>query len=91
MMDIKSYLSLTLTTLALERNIILFVLPLHSRHLTQPLDIGVFGPMKAFYNRESQAFMHSNPGMSIITRDIARLTAKPFTKTFRTENISSAF
>jgi len=87
----KSHLSLTLTTWASERNIILFVLPPHSSHLTQPLDIGVFGPLKVFYNRECRAFMHANPGMSITTRDIARLTAKPFTKAFCTENITSAF
>ncbi|KAH3738749.1 hypothetical protein DPMN_045392 [Dreissena polymorpha] len=47
--------------------------------------------MKAFYNRECRTFMHDNPGMSITTRDIARLTAKPFTKAFCTENIVSAF
>lgn len=87
----KSHLSLTLTTWAKERNVILFVLPPHSSHLTQPLDVGVFGPMKAFFNRECRGYMHANPGLSITTRDIARLTAKPFLKAFSAENITSAF
>jgi len=87
----KSHLSLTLTTWAEKRNVILFVLPPHSSHLTQPLDVGVFGPLKAFYNRECRAYMHANPGIAITTRDIARLTARPFTKAFCTENITTAF
>jgi DDE superfamily endonuclease len=30
----------------MENNIILMILPPHSSHLTQPLDVGVFGPLK---------------------------------------------
>ena len=30
----------------MDNNIILMILPLHSSHMTQPLDVGVFGPMK---------------------------------------------
>ncbi|XP_052263785.1 uncharacterized protein LOC127866960 isoform X1 [Dreissena polymorpha] len=87
----KSHLSLTLTTWAVERNVILFVLPTHSRHLTHPLDMGVFGPMKEFYHSECLSFLCSNPGMSIKPRDIGRLTAKPFTEAFCVDNITSAF
>ncbi len=31
----------------IDNNIILFLLPPHSSHLLQPLDIGVFGPVKS--------------------------------------------
>src|SRR5436190_15814504 len=30
----------------IENNIILFLLPPHSSHLLQPLDVGIFGPLK---------------------------------------------
>ena len=30
----------------MDNNIILMILPPHSSHLTQPLDIGIFGPLK---------------------------------------------
>ena len=30
----------------MKNNIIFMVLPPHSSHLTQPLDVGVFGPLK---------------------------------------------
>jgi hypothetical protein len=36
---------------------VLFVLPPHSSHLTQPLDVGIFGPLKNIYNRECSTFM----------------------------------
>ncbi|XP_060606285.1 uncharacterized protein LOC132758607 [Ruditapes philippinarum] len=42
----RSHISLTLAEWAKEHNIILFVLPPHSSHLTQPLDVGIFGPFK---------------------------------------------
>jgi hypothetical protein len=42
----RSHISLTLTEWAKLNNIILFVLPPHSSHVTQPLDVGIFGPFK---------------------------------------------
>ena len=30
----------------MDNNIVLMILPPHSSHLTQPLDVGVFGPLK---------------------------------------------
>ena len=38
----KSHSQLTLTDLVNKHNVILFVLPPHSSHLTQPLDVGVY-------------------------------------------------
>ena len=45
----KSHISLTLSDWAKKHNVTLFVLPPHSSHLTQPLDVAVFGPFKAIY------------------------------------------
>ena len=47
----KSHASLTLTEWASKYNCILIVLPSHSSHLTQPLDLGVFGPTKHVQQR----------------------------------------
>ena len=52
----RSHISLTLTDWAKRNNIIIFVLPPHSSHVTQPLDVGVFGPLKRIYNRECAVF-----------------------------------
>ena len=87
----KSHAQLTLTDWAKRHNVILFVLPPHSSHLTQPLDVGVFGPFKCMYNHECELYKKINPGISITKYAIAKLTAKPYVKAFSPENLSSAF
>ncbi len=42
-----SHISLALIELARDNNIHLLCLPPHSTHLLQPLDVEVFGPVKA--------------------------------------------
>src|SRR5438270_11658475 len=41
-----SHISAQFIQYCLEHNIVLFLLPLHSSHLLQPLDVSVFGPLK---------------------------------------------
>jgi len=48
----------------MDHNIVLFVLPPHSSHLTQPLDVGVFRPLKKYMAKELQP---------LISTGIARL------------------
>ncbi len=40
-----SHVSASLIQWALSKKVILMVLPAHSSHLTQPLDVGVFKPL----------------------------------------------
>ena len=87
----KSHISLTLSEWAKQNNVILFVLPPHTSHLTQPLDVGLFGPFKSNYYQECQLYLQKNPGISITRYEVARLTAKPYLKAMSPHNISSAF
>ena len=87
----KSHLLLTLTQWASERRVILFVLPPHTSHLTQPLDVGVFGPLKSHYYKECQTYLQQNPGISITRYEVAKLTARPYLKALCPENILSGF
>ena len=74
----KFHLSLTLTEWAKKRNVILFVLPPHTSHLTQLLDVAVFGPLKSQYYKECHSYLQQNPGISITRYEVAKLTAKPY-------------
>ncbi|XP_053372948.1 uncharacterized protein LOC123560642 [Mercenaria mercenaria] len=87
----RSHTSLTLTDWAKKNNVILFLLPPHSSHVTQPLDVGVFGPFKSMYYSECQNFMKRNPGMNVTKYQIASLTSKPYLKALSAENLISAF
>ncbi|XP_062567747.1 uncharacterized protein LOC134229990 [Saccostrea cucullata] len=87
----KSHVSLTLTDWAKRHNVILFVLPPHTSHLTQHLDVAIFGLLKSMYNKECQMFLQRNPGTSITKHLVAELTAKPYLRALSPENLTSAF
>ena len=87
----KSHISLTLTEWAKKYNVVLFVLPPHTSHITQPLDVAVFGPFKAMYNSECQAYMKRNPGLSVTKYEVAHLTSTPYLRALSAENLISAF
>ena len=87
----RSHVSLTLTDWARRNNVILFVLPPHTSHLTQHLDVGIFGPFKAMYYKECQDHMKHHPGLTITKYEVAQQTAKPYMKSVTAENLTSAF
>ena len=87
----RSHVNLTLTDWARRNNVILFVLPPHTSHLTQPLDVGIFGPFKTMYYKECQDFIKRHPGLTVTKYDVAKLTAKPYIKSLTAENLTSAF
>src|SRR5271154_1723554 len=43
----------------IDNNILLMILPPHSSHLTQPLDVGVFGPLKKHMSAEIEPLMRT--------------------------------
>ena len=87
----KSHISLTLTEWAKKYNVVLFVLPPHTSHITQPLEVAVFGPFKSMYNSECQAYMKRNPGPSVTKYEVAHLTSTPYLRALSAEHLISAF
>jgi hypothetical protein len=55
-----SHLSAEFETYCKDHNIITLCLPAHSSHITQPLDVGCFGPLKRAYGREINAFIKAH-------------------------------
>ena len=47
---------------ASEEHVIVFTLPPNTTHLTQPLDKGVFGPLKIYWREVCNKFLVRNPG-----------------------------
>ena len=89
----RSNVSLTLTSRGKEHGIEFFILPPHTSHLTQPLDVGCFAPLNAIYNVECQTYMRLNPGHQI-TRYmyvVGELACKAYLKALSPDNIISAF
>jgi hypothetical protein len=53
----RSHINLALTDWAKKHNVVLFVLPPHTIHLTQPLDVWAFGPLKSMHSKECQMYL----------------------------------
>ena len=86
-----SHVSPYLIQWAREHHIILFVLPPHTSHLLQPLDVGVFGPFKKFYYSECSMFMRQNIGQVITKYNMASIASKAYLKAATPVNIQASF
>ena len=63
-----------LIKIAAEEQILIFVLPPNTTHLTQPLDKGCFGPLKTAWKAVCHEFCTNNPGR-VVTRYFSVLFA----------------
>lgn len=86
----KSHVSVELTEWALSKNIIIFILPAHTSHILQPMDVGIYGPFQKIYNFQCHKFMRS--ASATITRyNVCELACHAYCKAFSSENLQSAF
>lgn len=60
-------------TRAAEEGVILFTLPPHTSHLTQPLDKGCFGPLKRYWREERWNYVCGNLGKVVTRYQFSRL------------------
>ena len=86
-----SHVSSSLIDWAKNHQIVLFVLPPHTSHLLQPLDVAVFGPLKTFYNSECSLFMRRNIGQTINRFNTCDIACKAYSKAMTPTNIQAAF
>ena len=65
---------------AAKEKIVMFCLPPHSSHCTQPLDKGCFSPLKQFWKQECHDFLVNNPGKVVTRYDFSQLFSKAWYK-----------
>jgi hypothetical protein len=88
----SSHLNLKFIDYCDKNRIILAVLPPHSTHRLQPLDVGVFSPLANAYSNGIDELMHSSFGFSRITKRIFwSIFRAAWSKALTKENIKSAF
>jgi hypothetical protein len=76
--------------LCMENNIDLLILPPHCSHLLQPLDVGVFGPLKKYHAYETDRLLSA--GINRFQRsEWVTLYQLIRTKALSTENIRSGW
>jgi hypothetical protein len=86
-----SHINVSLVEWARKHKVILFVLPAHTSHLLQPLDVGCFGPFKSAFYKLCQELMRSNPGKIITRYDICSLACRAHTKALTVGNAVASF
>lgn len=76
---------------AAKQKVILFTLPPNTTHICQPLDKGVFGPLKARYFDLCQEYMAKNPGKVVSRFSFSSILKKAWYSSLTMENIQSGF
>jgi len=72
--------------------IVLAVLPPHSTHRFQPLDVGLFTPLATYYSQQTNKLLTKSQGLvRLIKRDFWLLIYKAWNQAFTTKNVRSAW
>jgi hypothetical protein len=75
-----------------QNRILLAVLPPHSSHRLQPLNVGMFKPLSTRYTNKLNFFLQrSSRLLNVRKSDFLRLFWAAFTSSFTTNNILSSF
>ena len=86
----KSHVSVDLIEWAKSKEIILFILPAHTSHILQPLDVACYGPLQKIYNNLCHKFTRTISGC-VSRYDVCSIASKAYCKAFSPENLLSAF
>ena len=87
----KSHVNLALQEWGRANNVLFFILPPHTSHLLQPLDVGCFALLKTVYYRECQIYLRKNPGTVINKYVVGELSSKAYIKAMTPSNLIGAF
>ena len=87
----SSHYSPAALKMAAEENIILFALPPNTTHYSQPLDKGVFGPLKIAWRRVCHTYLSENPGVVVTRCVFSQLFNSAWQDSMTSKNIIAGF
>lgn len=76
---------------AAEEKVIIFCLPPHSSHESQPLDKGPFGPLKLNWRHVCQNFLSKNPGKVVTRFTFSHLFNEAWSSAMNMKNMQAGF
>ena len=76
---------------ASENEVVLMALPPNTTHLTQPLDKGIYGPLKVEWRKVCYDYIVQNPGKLITLYNFSPLFSKAWMKSMTIINIMAGF
>ena len=76
---------------AAEQQVIIFTFPPNTTHLTQPLDKGMFGPLKVAWKEALHAFQIKNPARPISKHNFSSIFSEAWLKSMTPINVLAGF
>ncbi len=76
---------------ARKKGLIIFCLPPHTTHECQPLDVSLFGALKAHWRQECHKFYRRNPGLTITKFNFCSIFKKAWLTAIIPANLCSGF
>jgi hypothetical protein len=86
-----SHIDLQISKFCKENGIMLYCLPPHSSHITQPLDVGFFSPLNANWKSAVAAFKVSHFGQSLTKEKFAKVFKEAWLDTVKARLIINGF
>ncbi|XP_041369511.1 uncharacterized protein LOC121383505 [Gigantopelta aegis] len=74
----------------MRNGIILFVLPPHTSHILQPMDVGCFGPFSKVFSDESRKWQRSHSG-TLTRYNVCSIACRAYDISLTPRNLQSAF
>jgi hypothetical protein len=87
----ESHVTIEAIDLCKANGIVLLTFPPHTSHKLQPLDRGVYGPLKKYYNAACTDWMKMHHGTPISIYDLAEIFGKAYPLAFTPSNIQAGF
>lgn len=87
----SSHINLSITEFCKENGIILTALYPNATHIIQPLDVGVFSPLKNSWRKNVRTWRMDNGGQKLQRNDFPRILEKTLNSTLSPEIIRNGF
>ena len=87
----SSHIDINTSKFCKENGILLYCLPPHSSHITQPLDVGFYGPLKTAWKKAVAKYTLNNIGKSVTKYTFARVFKEAWLNTVKLSTIVNSF
>ena len=87
----STHIDLEILKFCREKGILLYCLPAYSSHITQPLDVGFFKPLKVNWAHAVDDFRYSHFGASVTKHVFAQIFRKAWNDTVKVRTIVNGF
>lgn len=83
--------NLNLVELARQNSVHILIIPPHTSHRLQPLDVSFMFPLSTYYEQEVRSWLRNNPGKVVTINNVGSLFGKAYQRAATTQNAISGF